>query len=110
MRAMKLAPGMRSPIAPLIVCAPSRSVSERPREMQQTISEHVAAFGSAQSWTSSMARKSTSTSRGIASTVATPVAGALGLDLFFAGDEGDFVGADAGNDLVIDLAREQAQR
>ena len=32
------------------------------------------------------------------------------LDLLFAGDERDLVGADAGGDLVVDLAREQAQR
>ena len=39
-----------------------------------------------------------------------PVAGALGLDLLLAGDERDLVGADAGDDLVVDLAREQTQR
>ncbi len=39
-----------------------------------------------------------------------PVAGALGLDLLLAGDERDLVGADAGRDLVVDLARQQPQR
>ena len=38
------------------------------------------------------------------------VARPLGLDLFLAGDERDAVGADAGDDLVINLARQQAQR
>ena len=32
------------------------------------------------------------------------------LDLLFAGDQRDFGGADAGDDLVVDLAREQPQR
>ncbi len=31
-------------------------------------------------------------------------------DLFFAGDEGDFVRPDAGDDAAIDLARQKAQR
>ena len=39
-----------------------------------------------------------------------PVARPLRLDLLLAGDERDLVGADAGGDLVVDLAREQAQR
>ena len=41
---------------------------------------------------------------------ADPVARPLRLDLLFAGDERDLVGADAGRDLVVDLAREQTQR
>ena len=39
-----------------------------------------------------------------------PVARLLRLDLLLAGDERDVVGADARGDLVVDLAREQAQR
>ena len=39
-----------------------------------------------------------------------PVARPLRLDLLLAGDERDVVGAGAGGDLVVDLAREQAQR
>ncbi len=39
-----------------------------------------------------------------------PVAGALRLDLFFPGDEGDLLGANAGCDLVVDLTRQKPQR
>ena len=39
-----------------------------------------------------------------------PIARPLRLDLLLAGDQRDLVGADAGGDLVVDLAREQAQR
>ena len=39
-----------------------------------------------------------------------PIARALRLDLLLAGDQRDLVGADAGGDLVVDLARQQAQR
>ena len=39
-----------------------------------------------------------------------PIAGALWLDLFFACDERNFIGANAGRDLVVDLARQQPQR
>ena len=39
-----------------------------------------------------------------------PVARMLRLDLLLAGDEGDAVDAGPGSHLVVDLAREQAQR
>ncbi len=39
-----------------------------------------------------------------------PIAGALGLDLLLARDQRDGVGAHAGRDLVVYLARQQAQR
>ena len=39
-----------------------------------------------------------------------PVARALRLDLLLAGDQRDLVGADARGDLVVDLARQEAQR
>ena len=39
-----------------------------------------------------------------------PVAGVARLDLFLAGDERDLFGPHARDDLVVDLARQQAQR
>ena len=39
-----------------------------------------------------------------------PVAGTLRLDLFLARDQRNVAGADAGDDLVVDFAREQPQR
>jgi hypothetical protein len=39
-----------------------------------------------------------------------PIARPLGLDLFLARDERNLVGADAGSDLVVDLARQETQR
>jgi hypothetical protein len=39
-----------------------------------------------------------------------PVAGPLGPDLLLAGNEGHLVGTDTRGDLVVDLARQQAQR
>ena len=39
-----------------------------------------------------------------------PVARLVGLDLLLAGDQRDMLGADALDDLVVDLARQQAQR
>ena len=49
-------------------------------------------------------------SRGIASTVETQKRGVLRLDLLLAGDQRDRVDAGARGDLVVDLARQQAQR
>ena len=65
---------------------------------------------SAASCTSSMARKATSRSRGIASTVETQIARVRRLDLLLAGDERDRVRAGALRHLVVDLARQQPQR
>ena len=97
-------------MASRMVCAPSSSVSERPRACSSRSVKTWPRSGSPASCTSSIARKSTSTSRGIASTVHTQIARALRLDLLLAGDERDAVGPDARGDLVVDLAREQTQR
>ena len=64
----------------------------------------------AASWISSTARKSTSRSTGIASTVATQYEGRARDALLFAGDEGDLRSPTRARDPVVDLAREQAQR
>ena len=107
---MKLAPGISSEIASRMVCAPSRNVSERPRACSSRSVKTCPRSGSPASWISSMARKSTSTLRGMASTVAHPIARPLRLDLFLARDQRDLVGADARRDLVVDLARQEPQR
>ena len=68
---MKLAPGMRSLMASRMVCAPSSSVSWRPRSVQQAIGEDVAALGVGGELDLVDGEEIDSTSRGIASTVHT---------------------------------------
>jgi len=61
-------------------------------------------------WISSIARNAASTSFGSASTVQTRKRRRSGDDLLFPGDQRDLVRADALDDAVVDLARQQPER
>jgi hypothetical protein len=107
---MKLAPGMRSLMASRMVPRAEQKRLLAAARVQQAIREDVAALGiggelnlvDGQEVDVDVARHRLDGRD--------PVARALRLDLFFAGDERDLVGADAGGDLVVDLACEQPQR
>ena len=84
-----LAPGSSFSTIGRMVAAPSTSVSSRPRRLSMRSVKTWPRSRSAPSWISSMARKATSRSRGIASTVDDPEARVRRLDLLLAGDERD---------------------
>ena len=107
---MKLAPGMRSAIASRMVWRAEQQRLLTPAHMQQPVGEDVAALGiggelhlvDGEEVDIDLARHRLDGAHAVAR--------ALRLDLLLAGDERDLVGADAGSDLVVDLARKQAQR
>ncbi len=78
-RLTMLAPGNSRSTIGRIVAAPSTSVSSRPRRCSMRSVKTWPRSKSAASWISSTARKATSRSRGIASTVATQKRGFGGL-------------------------------
>ena len=109
-REMKLAPGIKSPMASRIVCAPSSRRLGAAAGVQQTIGEDVAALGIAAELNFVDREK-------IDVDVARhrldgryPIARPFGLDFFLACNQRDVVGADARFDLVVDLARQETQR
>jgi hypothetical protein len=101
---MKLAPGMRS----LMVAYGLRAEQQRPeRHMQQPIGEDVTALdrprAGSHRWRGSQVERHRFDG-------AHPVTRIFRFDLLLAGDQRDLVGADAGDDLVVDLASQQPQR
>src|SRR5881275_1093975 len=93
-----------------MVAAPSSIVSSRPRRWRSRSVKIWPRSKSAASWTSSMARKATSISAGIASTVQTQKRGLAGDDLLFAGDEGGGMIADPHAHAVINFAGKEPER
>ena len=93
-----------------MVAAPSTSVSSRPRRLQHAVGEDVAALeiGGELDLVDRHERHVEIARHRLDR--GDPEARAGRLDLLLAGDERDLLGADALDALVVDLAREQAQR
>jgi len=78
--------------------------------MQQPVGEHMAAFGIGAELNFIDRQKIDVDIARHRLDRRDPVARPLRLDLLLACDEGNLVGADAGLDLIVDFAREKAQR